>query len=137
MKLMPFLSAFFILSLSIPNAQSDDISEEDLIKCIRTISFLNVDGHSSITTNGGSSNLTNNNLIVNNNTGIKSNNRDSNTRNKSSDNPQDVTTNDNNATAICWPKCCYDDQAFNVDKNICEKVDESFVLKRPEVHSWR
>ena len=97
MKLMPFLSAFFILSLSIPNAKSDDISEEDLIKCIRTISFLNVDGHSSITTNGGSSSLTNNNLIVNNNTGIKSNNRDSNTRNKSSDNPQDVTTNDNNA----------------------------------------
>lgn len=37
----------------------------------------------------------------------------------------------------CWPKCCFANQAFNVDKNSCEQVDPALILTEPEVNSLR
>jgi len=72
-----------------------------------------------------------NNLKINN----SPNNGSNVSKEGTNDNYNDVDIDDDDA--ICWPKCCYSDQAFNVDKNICEQVDEAFILKRPEVHFWR
>ena len=43
------------------------------------------------------------------------------------------------ADTICWPKCCFANQAFNVDKNSCEELESnsSFILNYPEVFLLR
>ena len=38
---------------------------------------------------------------------------------------------------ICWPKCCYANQAFNTVLNSCQEVNSSLILDAPEISYLR
>ena len=38
---------------------------------------------------------------------------------------------------ICWPKCCYANQAFNAVLNSCQEVNSSLILDAPEISYLR
>jgi hypothetical protein len=37
----------------------------------------------------------------------------------------------------CWPKCCFADQVFYVDKHNCGPANKSALLHNPEIFSIR
>jgi hypothetical protein len=43
--------------------------------------------------------------------------------------------NSNDSKLICWPKCCFADQIFNVDTLTCESANNSVILNKPEIFS--
>ncbi len=80
----------------------------------------------------------NNDNVNNNNNNYKSynNNNISNNNNKT---PNLFSTHNcsSNDITICWPKCCFENQVFNLESESCEQADESIILTRPDVFSLR
>jgi hypothetical protein len=44
---------------------------------------------------------------------------------------------ENDQSTLCWPKCCYDNQAFNVDRKSCDRANKSVILQRPVISMMR
>jgi hypothetical protein len=98
--------------------------------------------------NSNSDNVNNNNNSHNNNNDNTNNNND----NNNNDNNNNNNNNNNNIKTlnlfsthncspnditICWPKCCFENQVFNLQSESCEQADESIILTRPDVFSLR
>jgi hypothetical protein len=79
------------------------------------------------------------------------NNNNNNSHNNNNDNTNNNNNNKNNKTlnlfsthncssidaTICWPKCCFENQVFNLESESCEQADESIILTRPDVFTLR
>jgi len=86
-----------------------------------------------------------------NNDNVNNNNNNNNSHNNNNDNTNNNNNNKNNKTlnlfsthncssndiTICWPKCCFENQVFNLQSESCEQADESIILTRPDVFSLR
>jgi hypothetical protein len=41
-----------------------------------------------------------------------------------------------NAT-VCWPKCCFESQVFNLKKQRCQQANKTVILEKPNIYSLR
>ena len=42
-----------------------------------------------------------------------------------------------NETGLCWPKCCFANQVFSIDRLGCIPANKSFILQKPEIFKIR
>jgi hypothetical protein len=48
--------------------------------------------------------------------------------------PENCSTND---VTLCLPKCCFENQVFDVQTESCKEAKTSFLLERPQVFTIR
>ncbi len=54
--------------------------------------------------------------------------------NKTSTNPIKCPSNE---SGLCWPKCCFPNQVFSIDRLGCISANMSIILKTPEIFKIR